>query len=112
MQIRIALPKGRLLNETAALTGQAGWELSGYSEDARLYHLSSARFPNLAAKIFHEKDIPIQVAMGNYDLGICGLDWIQELLAKYPASDLVKVRDLGYGGISLYLATSSSGPSL
>ncbi len=106
MPIRIALPKGRLLNDTAALTGQAGWELSDYSEGARLYHLSSARFPDLSAKIFHEKDIPIQVAMGNYDLGICGLDWIQELMVKYPASGLVKVKDLGYGGRSLFLAAS------
>ena len=42
--------------------------------------------------------------MGNYDLGICGLDWIQELIVKYPASGLVKVRDLGYGARSLFLA--------
>lgn len=104
MQIRVALPKGRLLTDTAALTGRAGWSLSDYSENARLYHLSSASFPELAAKIFHEKDIPIQVAMGNYDLGICGLDWIQELMVKYPASGLVKVHDLGYGSRSLFLA--------
>ena len=46
--------------------------------------------------------------MGNYDLGICGLDWIQELLAKYPASELVKLKDLGYGALSLYLAASAA----
>jgi ATP phosphoribosyltransferase len=108
LRIRIALPKGKLLNDTAALTKQAGWELSDYSEGARLYHLTSARFSNLSAKIFHEKDIPIQVAMGNYDLGICGLDWIQELLVKYPASEIVKINDLGYGDISLFLAGSQN----
>jgi ATP phosphoribosyltransferase len=106
LSIRIALPKGRLLKDTAALTSQSGWELSDYSEGARLYHLTSARFPDLSAKIFHEKDIPIQVAMGSYDLGVCGLDWIQELLAKYPASELIKVYNLGYGDISLFLAAS------
>ena len=72
MPIRIALPKGRLLNDTAQLFSQAGWELSDYSEGARLYHINSVRFPNLSAKMLHEKDIPIQVAMGNYDLGISG----------------------------------------
>ncbi len=58
--------------------------------------------------MFHEKDIPIQVAIGNYDLGICGLDWVSELLVKYPGSALVKVRDLGYGAGILYMAAAGS----
>ncbi|HEX7476086.1 MAG TPA: hypothetical protein VF318_08995 [Dehalococcoidales bacterium] len=107
MPIKVALPKGRLLRETAQLTEFAGWQLSDYSENARLYHLSSGRFTELAAKILHEKDIPVQVALGNYDLGICGLDWIQELVSKYPASGLVKIKDLGYGRIYLYLAAGT-----
>jgi len=109
MLIKIALPKGRLLAETAALLQKAGWGLSGYQEKARLYRLKSTRFPNLVAKVFHEKDIPIQVAIGNYDLGICGLDWIEELLIKYPSSALVKVKDLGYAKGALYMVVSRSG---
>lgn len=62
----------------------------------------------MSAKIFQEKDIPIQVAIGNYDLGICGLDWVRELLVKYPSSALVKVRDLGYGEGALYMAAAES----
>jgi len=58
--------------------------------------------------VFHEKDIPIQVAVGNYDLGICGLDWIEELLVKYPSSALVKVKNLGYGEGVLYMVASKS----
>jgi ATP phosphoribosyltransferase len=108
--IRIALPKGLLLNDTARLAAAAGWELSDYSEKARLYLLSSAGFPDLSGKILHEKDIPVQVAMGNYDLGICGLDWIQELMVKYPGSALIKVKDLGYGALSLFLAASRWSP--
>ncbi len=106
--IKIALPKGRLLGETAALLGRAGWGLNGYHERARLYRLKSERFSNLSAKVFHEKDIPIQVAIGNYDLGICGLDWVEELLAKYPSSALVKVKNLGYGEGALYMVVSRS----
>jgi len=56
--------------------------------------------------VFHEKDIPIQVAVGNYDLGICGLDWVEELLVKYPSSAVVKVKNLGYGKGALYMAAS------
>ncbi len=110
-QLKIALPKGRLLGETAALLRRADWQLSGYHETTRLYHLKSARFPDFSAKVFHEKDIPIQVAVGNYDLGICGLDWVEELLVKYPSSALVKVRNLGYGEGALYIAASKSEPA-
>jgi ATP phosphoribosyltransferase len=108
VQIKIALPKGRLLAETAALLGAAEWGLSGYHEGMRSYYLKSDRFPSLSARVFHEKDIPIQVAVGNYDLGICGLDWVEELLAKYPTSALVKVKNLGYGEGTLYIAASDS----
>jgi len=106
--IKIALPKGRLLGETASLLRRVSWGLDGYHETARFYRLKSQKFPNLSAKVFHEKDIPIQVAVGNYDLGICGLDWIEELLVRYPSSALVKVRDLGYGDGALYMAASRS----
>ncbi len=108
MPIKIALPKGRLLAETANLLQRASWGLSGYHERARFYHLKSRKFPNLSVKVFHEKDIPIQVAVGNYDLGICGLDWIEELLVKYPSSALVKVRNLEYGAGVLYMTASKS----
>lgn len=101
--LKIALPKGRLLDKTSILLGEAGWELDGYDSKSRFYHIKSGKFPRLGAKVFHEKDIPIQVAVGNYDLGICGLDWIEELLAGYPSSALVKISALGYAGGSLYM---------
>ncbi len=78
-------------------------------EGARSYRLKSGRFPGLLAKIFHEKDIPIQVAIGNYDLGICGLDWVEELMSKFPSVDLIELRNLGYGEGRLYIAAGSSG---
>ncbi len=108
MPIKIALPKGRLLGETAALLNRAGWGLGGYHEKARLYRLQSETFPDLSAKMFHERDIPVQVAIGNYDFGICGLDWVEELLAKYPSSALVRVKNLGYGEGALHLVGSKS----
>ncbi len=106
MSLKIALPKGRLLAPTAALLKKAGWGLGDYHEQARSYRLSSQRFSGLLVKVFKEKDIPIQVAVGNYDLGICGLDWVEELLVKYPSSALVRVADLGYGEGALYAAAS------
>jgi len=107
-RLKIALPKGHLLAETAGLLKKAGWGLKGYTGGTRSYRVGAERFPYLLAKIFNERDIPVQVAVGNYDLGICGLDWIEELLVKYPSSALVKVRDLGYGEGILYAVTSNS----
>lgn len=107
-QLKIALPKGRLLNNTAALLQRAGWALDGYDNKTRFYQPKSQKFPALLIKVFHEKDIPIQVAVGNYDLGICGLDWIEELLVKYPSSALLKVKNLEYDEGVLYIAASRS----
>ena len=59
--------------------------------------------------MFQERDIPIQVAVGNYDLGICGSDWLEELLVRYPASALVRVLDLGYNEGNLHMAASQHG---
>jgi len=87
----------------------AGWGLDGYREKTRLYQIKSRKFPALLIKVFHEKDIPVQVAIGNYDLGICGLDWIEELLVKYPSSALVKIKNLGYGNSALYMVAGRAG---
>ncbi len=92
--------------ETSALLQGAGWGLADYHERARLYRIKSGSFSNLSASVFHERDIPIQVAIGNYDLGICGSDWIEELLVKYPSSALLKVRNLEYAGGALYATAS------
>ncbi|UCC18092.1 MAG: ATP phosphoribosyltransferase [Dehalococcoidales bacterium] len=107
--LKIALPKGRLLADTADLLDRAEWAIDGYVEGARSYRLNSGRFPGLLAKIFHEKDIPIQVAVGNYDLGICGLDWVEELTSKFPSVDIIELRNLGYGEGTLYMAAGRSG---
>ena len=108
MAVRIALPKGKLLNATAAFLEKAGWQLNDYSQSMRNYRLKSARFPDLIIKVFQEKDIPIQVAIGNYDLGICGLEWIKELTSKYASAAPVRIRNLGYGKGALYIAASAS----
>jgi ATP phosphoribosyltransferase len=105
----LALPKGRLQKSTAALLNRAGFNLSDYHEASRSYRLRCEGLPQLLVKVFQERDIAVQVAIGNYDLGICGLDWVQELLIKYPSDAIVKVRELGYGGRNLYAVASKFG---
>jgi ATP phosphoribosyltransferase len=105
--IKFALPKGRFLSPTANLLAEIDLGFEGYRDKTKQYRLRSAKFPNLSAKIFQEKDIPIQVAVGNYDLGICGLDWIEEFLVKYPAGALVKISSLNYGEGSIHVVAST-----
>ena len=111
MTVKVALPKGRLLEATTTLLQAADWGLEGYDENMRNYRLQSRRFPDVQAKVFNERDIPVQVAIGNYDLGICGLDWVDELSVKFASSALVKLRDLGYEEGIVCLAASRSQPA-
>src|SRR5512136_2102286 len=108
MQLKLALPKGQLLQETSSLLHRSGLEISGYDEQSRSYRPECRSLPNTFMKVFNEKDIPIQVAVGNYDLGICGQDWVEELLAKYPSSAIVKIQDLGYGRKDLCMAAAKT----
>ncbi len=108
MQLKLALPKGQLLQPTSILLNRSGLELSGYDEQSRSYRPQCRSMPNAFFKVFNEKDIPIQVAVGNYDLGICGQEWVEELLAKYPSSALVKVQNLGYGRRDICMAASKT----
>ncbi len=112
MRLKLALPKGDLMRETESFLRRADMRLTSYREESRYYRPACREFPELLLKVFQERDIPIQVAVGNYDLGICGLDWIEELLAKYPHSALVKVRDLGYSRHDLCAAANSRGKTL
>jgi len=104
--LKLALPKGWLQGNTAAFLEKAGLIYPDYHQSSRSYRLKCQSFPGLFSKVFQEKDLAIQVAIGNYDLAICGLDWIQELLVKYHRDAIVKVRDLGYGQRDLYVAAS------
>ncbi len=108
MQVKLALPKGQLQDETADLLKKAGFNVSDYTEGSRSYRPQCSGGSGLFLKVFHEKDIAIQVAIGNYDLGICRLDWVEELLAKYHSEAVVKVRDLGYGRRNIYAVAARS----
>ena len=105
---RLALPKGKLLARTAGFLNAIGLGFDDYNAGTRIYRMCSQSVPGLLAKMLNERDIPVQVAVGNYDFGICGSDWLQELQARYPASRVFKVADLGYDSAGIYLACSAS----
>ena len=105
--LKLALPKGRLLGQTRALLERAELGLDGYSEGSRHYRLASSCLADVGAKMFQERDVPIQVAIGNYDLGVCGCQWLEELVSGYPQIGLVRIADLGYGKGTVFAAVSA-----
>lgn len=108
MKVRLALPKGRLQGEISRLLADGGLALDNYEEGSRSYRPKAPGFPSLFTKVFQEKDIPVQVAIGNYDVGICGMDWVDEHLIKFPNSALVKLRELGIGSRELWVVSSAA----
>jgi len=100
--LRIALPKGRLLTGTAEVIRRGGIRIEGYDDHSRSYRFCS---PPFQFKVFQERDIPIQVAIGSYDLGICGRQWALELLSRFPKSNLMSLRSLNFGWEEICLAT-------
>lgn len=103
--IRVALPAGDLRQATAALLDATGCGIDDYAGGSR-----ALRFPMLGdaaiARVFRERDVPVQVALGNYDIGICGVAWVDELAQRFPRHDVVRLRNLGFGEQSLWLASA------
>lgn len=105
---RLALPKGKLLPATSALLQSMGLGFADYNSKTRIYRLQSQTMPGLNAKMLNERDIPVQVAIGNYDFGICSSDWLEEMLIRYPSSHVYKIGGLAYDVAGVYLACSSN----
>jgi len=105
--VRFALPKGRFLVPTSELLQGGGVAFDEYTSKTRQYRVASSRFGYLSGKILQEKDISVHVSVGNYDIGICGVDWVRELKSRYPATSLVEISPLPYKEGSVYLATSA-----
>jgi hypothetical protein len=83
--------------------------VEGYGEGSRAYRLNVKDRDDLAVRVFRERDIPIQIALGNYDLGICSLSWVKEMQALFPDQPLVPLCDLGIGATGIYAAGPVSG---
>ena len=103
--IRVALPTGDLRKQTAAMLDASGAGIADYGAGSRALRFSMLDAAAIA-RVFRERDIPVQVALGNYDIGICSLTWVEELTQRFPGHEIVKLRDLGFGAQSLWLAAA------
>lgn len=105
---KIALPAGDLRSPVADVLAAAGLHVEGYGEGSRSYRLDVRGRDDIAVRVFRERDIPVQIALGNYDLGICSLSWVKEMQALFPDQPIVPVCDLGVGEFGVYAASSIS----
>jgi ATP phosphoribosyltransferase len=106
--IKLALPTGDLRAPTAELLSGVGLNVEGYGEGSRQYRLPVAGQEEVRVRVFRERDIPMQVALGNYDIGITSLAWIAEMQARFPQQPLVPLGDLRIGASSIFAAIASS----
>jgi len=107
--IKLALPTGDLREPTARLLDQAGFANGDYAAGSRTLRLPlpANAEDDAVIRVFRERDIPIQVALGNYDLGVCSLAWIEELRLRFPQDELVLLRPLPFGQFAVHLATDT-----
>lgn len=95
--VSFALPKGSLQDETIKFLRDAGYEIKGVERSYR----PSINDPEITLKFLRPQEIPILVEAGNHDIGITGLDWIEETNANIKI-----LLNLDYGRVSLVLAIS------
>ena len=106
VRLKVALPKGGLMGNVSQIINKVGFIVPGYDESSRIYRLIADKPHGVFVKVFSEKDIPVQVAVGNYDIGITGDDWVFELTSKYRKIAIVKVLGLGFANDSLYAVSA------
>ena len=102
--IRVALPRGDLRAPLAERLGAVGFAPPGYGEGSRNYRFTVDGRPRVAVRVFSDEDIPIQIALGQYDLGITSRSSIDELVTRYGHDSIVALRALDVGEARVVLA--------
>jgi len=102
--IILALPKGRILDEAAAVFGRAGYDLSPVLGDSRrLVHECGP----LRVLVLRSSDVATYVAHGAADVGVAGSDVLDE-----DGRDLFEPLDLAIGRCRMIVAErAESAPS-
>jgi ATP phosphoribosyltransferase len=106
--LSICLPKGNAMQPLAGYLDGLQFPLLEYHSKNRTYRPEVRGLP-VRAKIMAEKDVAIQVAVGNYDIGFCGADWVQEYTIKYRAKKLHVLKNLGMDRKNIYACTGLNG---
>ncbi len=94
--IILALPKGRILDEAAAIFARAGYDLSPvFGDSRRLVHECGP----IRVLVLRSSDVPTYVAHGAADVGVVGSDVLDE-----EGRELFEPIDLGIGRCRMIVA--------
>lgn len=94
----VALPKGRIQKDSMALFEAAGYGCPEMFSGSRKLVFDAPDAP-LRFMVVRATDVPTYVYHGAADLGICGLDTLEE-----SGLDLLRPLDLGFGGCDMCVA--------
>src|SRR4030043_1882250 len=105
--ITLALPKGSLEAQTLQLFKESDLDVKRTDRD---YNPQIADSRIGKVKILRPQEIPTYVEKGYFDLGISGLDWVNE-----TGSDVVEVANLSYsktgeGNVKIVVAVHRDEP--
>jgi ATP phosphoribosyltransferase len=107
--IRLALPsKGQLGEATLLFLKACG--LAVNKTNPRQYTATLPALPEVEVVFQRSADIPRTVSYGDVDLGITGIDTLQEHALEADSQVLVLHDRLGYGGCSLVVAVPEAWP--
>ncbi|HET9762349.1 MAG TPA: ATP phosphoribosyltransferase [Casimicrobiaceae bacterium] len=97
--LTIALPKGRILEETLPLLARAGLEPAEDPETSRRLIIGSSR-PGVRFVVVRPTDVPTYVEYGAADLGVAGRD----VLLEHGGEGLYQPLELGIGKCTMVVA--------
>ncbi len=95
--ITIAIPTGKLINETLDIFKMAGFKIPFKLDRRLIYSISKDSIRIIFTKDF---DVPLYVENGIADIGICGKD----ILLEEKDVEIYEIEDLGFGKCSIVLA--------
>lgn len=100
--VTLLVPDGHLQDQAVRLLTLAGLLVTTGAADKRCYLLTTS-VKWLSAQLARPPEVAVAVCRGEADLGICGVDTIEE-----AGGDCVKVLDLGFGLVRLCLMVPKS----
>jgi ATP phosphoribosyltransferase len=101
--ISLVLPKGSLEQQTLQLFKEADLEVRRTDRD----YNPRIHDPRIGkVKILRPQEIPTYVAMGAFDLGITGLDWVRETGAEVVEVASLSYSKTGEGNVRVVVAVS------
>jgi ATP phosphoribosyltransferase len=91
--VKLALPDGHQQEHVVKLLHEAGIEMVDYPSETG-NRRPGINIAGVSVKVVRPQDMPLQVANGNFDLGITGRDWLTDHLAQFPSSPVECLVDL------------------